>query len=149
VGNKNNNPIDGGSGTWQSSAGNDHGTTYTGALNAPYTSGAFAIFEAAPGTVTMDNSLGQVIASGMQFESNRYLINGGTLQLGDGGATGSIPGNVVDNATLAFDRSNTYTFGGLISGSGTLLQTPEPQSSRPTTPTLAVQQSVCRHAPDW
>jgi fibronectin-binding autotransporter adhesin len=187
--NKNNNLIDGGNGTWQISTGNDNWTTNTGALNAPWTNAAFAIFEAAPGTVTVDNGLGQVTASGMQFASNGYLItggpitlvetttgsgqtiirvgdgtaagaamtatiasvlqggtqlvktdlgtlvlsgvntysggtaiSGGTLQLGDGGAIGSILGNVVDNATLAFDRSSTYTFGGLISGNGTLVQ---------------------------
>jgi len=44
------------------------------------------------------------------------------LQLGNGGTSGSILGNVVDNGTLAFDRSNAYTFGGLISGSGSLVQ---------------------------
>ena len=44
------------------------------------------------------------------------------LQIGDGGAGGSIVGNVVDNATLAFDRSTTYTFDGAISGSGAVQQ---------------------------
>jgi len=47
---------------------------------------------------------------------------GSPLQLGNGGATGSITGNVLNNATLAFDRSNTYGFGGVISGSGVLQQ---------------------------
>ena len=35
-----------------------------------------------------------------------------------GGTTGSIVGNVTDNATLAFDRSDSATFGGVISGAG-------------------------------
>jgi outer membrane autotransporter protein len=44
------------------------------------------------------------------------------LALGTGGATGSITSNVVDDGQLAFDRSNTLTFGWNISGSGSLLQ---------------------------
>lgn len=45
-------------------------------------------------------------------------ISAGTLQIGNGGASGWINGDVVDNGTLAFDRSDTMTFGGAISGSG-------------------------------
>jgi autotransporter-associated beta strand protein len=44
------------------------------------------------------------------------------LQLGNGGASGSIVGDVTNNATLAFNRSNTLTFGGLISGTGSVQQ---------------------------
>ena len=44
------------------------------------------------------------------------------LQLGSGGTTGSIVGNVSDNGVLAFDRSDTMTFAGAISGSGAVSQ---------------------------
>ena len=44
------------------------------------------------------------------------------LQIGNGGTSGSITGNVLDNASLAFSRSDTLTFGGAISGSGSLTQ---------------------------
>ena len=58
--------------------------------------------------------------------NNTYLggttISGGTLQIGNGGTTGSITGNVTDNGTLAFDRSDTYTFGGAINGKGEVEQ---------------------------
>ena len=64
--------------------------------------------------------------------SNTYTggttISGGTLQLGNGGATGrSHPADAItDNATLAFNRSNTITqgtdFAGVISGTGGVLQ---------------------------
>ena len=40
------------------------------------------------------------------------------MQLGAGGPTGSIVGNVSNNGTLAFNRSDGYLFGGLISGGG-------------------------------
>ncbi len=46
------------------------------------------------------------------------LISGGTLQLGSGGSAGSIAGDVVNNGMFQIFRSDTYTFGGTISGSG-------------------------------
>ena len=47
-------------------------------------------------------------------------INGGTLQIGDGTLNATLPGNVTDNATLAFNVANgtTNTYGGVISGTG-------------------------------
>ena len=45
-------------------------------------------------------------------------ISAGTLQLGNGGTTGSIVGNVTDNGMLAFNRSDTGDFPGTISGTG-------------------------------
>ena len=49
-------------------------------------------------------------------------INAGTMQIGNGGTTGSILGNVTDNGTLAFNRSDTVTFAGAISGTGSVIQ---------------------------
>ena len=48
------------------------------------------------------------------------IINAGTLQLGNGGTTGSIIGNVLNNGILAFNRSGSVIFDGLISGIGAL-----------------------------
>jgi autotransporter-associated beta strand protein len=39
-----------------------------------------------------------------------------------GGTSGAITGNIVDNGAFAIDRSDTYTFGGTISGSGSFVQ---------------------------
>ena len=50
------------------------------------------------------------------------IINSGTLQIGSGGTTGIISGNIVDNGVLAFNRSNNVTFDGTISGTGSLVQ---------------------------
>ena len=44
------------------------------------------------------------------------------MQLGAGGTTGSIVGNVSNNGALAFNRSDTYTYGGTISGTGSATQ---------------------------
>jgi len=49
-------------------------------------------------------------------------ISAGTLRLGSGGASGSVAGNIVNNGSLVFDRSDTPTFTGTISGSGSLTQ---------------------------
>src|SRR5262249_52419134 len=54
--------------------------------------------------------------------SGGTTITGGTLQLGNGGASGSIAGNVANNGTFAINRSDTFTFGGIISGSGAFQQ---------------------------
>jgi hypothetical protein len=56
------------------------------------------------------------------YTGTTTINTGATLVLGNGGATASVAGNVVDNGTLAFDRSNPYIFGGVISGAGSLLQ---------------------------
>jgi autotransporter-associated beta strand protein/T5SS/PEP-CTERM-associated repeat protein len=76
-------------------------------------SGAGALSKAGSGTLILTSS-------------NTYgggtTITGGTLQLGNGGASGSITGNVLDNGTFAINRSDTFVFGGVISGSGAFAQ---------------------------
>jgi autotransporter-associated beta strand protein len=58
--------------------------------------------------------------------ANSYLggttITAGTLQIGNGGTTGSIVGDVLNNGTLAFNRSNALTLAGTISGTGAVNQ---------------------------
>ena len=61
---------------------------------------------------------GTTVLLGDNTYSGGTTINAGTLQLGNGGTTGSIVGNVTDSGTLAFDRSDILTFSGLISGTG-------------------------------
>ena len=46
----------------------------------------------------------------------------GTLQLGNGGTSGSIVGDVSDDGRLVFDRADTFTFGGMIFGTGSVAQ---------------------------
>ena len=65
---------------------------------------------------------GTLILTGDNSYSGSTTISAGTLQLGNGGATGSIIGNVTDNGTLAFDRSDSVTFTGSISGTGAVTQ---------------------------
>jgi len=60
------------------------------------------------------------IVTGTGNES--WTIKTGKLQLGNGGTSGSITGNVTDNGIFAIDRSDAYTFGGPISGTGSVQQ---------------------------
>ncbi len=54
--------------------------------------------------------------------SGGTAIASGTLQLGNGGTTGSIQGDIADNGVLVVDRTNALTLGGKISGTGALQQ---------------------------
>jgi autotransporter-associated beta strand protein len=65
---------------------------------------------------------GTLILSGDSTYTGGTTINAGTLQLGNGGASGSVVGNITNNGALAFNRSDTFTFPGVISGTGALQQ---------------------------
>ncbi|MEG1121954.1 MAG: autotransporter outer membrane beta-barrel domain-containing protein [Citrobacter sp.] len=138
--------IDGGSGIWNTGVGaNSNWTDGSGVANGAYSTN-FAVFQGSPGTVTVDNSQGQVAVTGMQFMADGYRISGdsielnettagsgfSTLRVGDGTAVGSgytatidaILGGFTglsktDLGTLILTGANTYTGGTNISG-GTL-----------------------------
>ena len=88
--------------------GNNQSTTFSGQIV-----GGGSIVKAGSGTL---------ILTGDNTYSGGTTINTGTLQIGNGGATGSVPGNIVNNAALAFNRSDDVTYGGVISGTGSLTQ---------------------------
>ena len=61
---------------------------------------------------------GTLVLTGTNTYSGGTTISAGTLQLGAGGTTGSIQGNVSNTGTLAFNRSDDLTYANVISGSG-------------------------------
>ena len=65
---------------------------------------------------------GTLALTGNNTYTGGTVINGGVLSIGNGGTTGSIVGNVSNKGTLAFNRSNAYTFAGEVSGAGSLVQ---------------------------
>ncbi len=83
-------------------------STYAGAISGP---GALAQLGA-----------GKIVLTGNNSYTGGTTISAGTLQAGNGGASGSIVGDVVNQATLAFNRSDDIVFNGLISGNGDLVK---------------------------
>jgi len=75
----------------------------------------------APGFLDKQGS-GTLVLTGENTYSGGTTIAGGTLQLGDGGTTGSIGGDVRNDGILAFNRSDVVTFDGTIAGSGGVQQ---------------------------
>ena len=65
---------------------------------------------------------GSLVLTADNSYSGGTTITAGILQLGNGGITGSITGDVADNGVLAFNHSNAVTFGGVIAGSGAVSQ---------------------------
>jgi autotransporter-associated beta strand protein len=92
-------------------------TTLSGVISnaVPGTPGALIVTDGVGG--------GPLILTGANTYTGGTTVNAGTvLQLGAGGVSGSVVGNIADNGALLFDHSNTVTFGGVISGSGLLGQ---------------------------
>jgi autotransporter-associated beta strand protein len=65
---------------------------------------------------------GTLILTGENTYTGATTVSAGTLQIGDGGTAGSIAGALVDNAAAVFNRTDALTYGGAISGTGTLTQ---------------------------
>jgi autotransporter-associated beta strand protein len=65
---------------------------------------------------------GTTILTGNNTYTGGTTISAGTLQVGNGGTSGGVIGNIVDDAALVCDRSDAFTFGGSISGTGTVTQ---------------------------
>lgn len=60
--------------------------------------------------------------TGTNSHTGGTTISAGTLAIGDGGTTGSISGDITNNGTLQFNRSDAVSFAGVISGTGGLTQ---------------------------
>jgi fibronectin-binding autotransporter adhesin len=73
------------------------------------------------GSVTQAGS-GVLVVSGDNSYTGGTTISSGTLQLGDGGASGGVVGAIADSGNLSIDRSDTYVLGNAVSGSGSLTQ---------------------------
>ncbi|MHB8570955.1 MAG: beta strand repeat-containing protein, partial [Metallibacterium sp.] len=76
------------------------------------------------GSLTQMGS-GTTILTGANSYSGTTTIEAGTLQVGNGGSSGSLGSNtgaITDNGTLALDLSGTTTLMNAISGSGSLIQ---------------------------
>jgi autotransporter-associated beta strand protein len=86
-------------------------------IDAPITGVGRALTKSGAGRLTLANT---------NTYSGATTITAGTLQIGNGGATGSIPDSspvsVSAGAALAFNRSDALTYGGTVSGAGGLIK---------------------------
>jgi fibronectin-binding autotransporter adhesin len=75
------------------------------------------------GSLTNDGS-GTVILPGNNTYAGGTTINAGTLQIGNGGATGSVDATapIANNGTLIFNSTADSTISGIISGTGQLIK---------------------------
>jgi fibronectin-binding autotransporter adhesin len=75
------------------------------------------------GTGALQVNNGTLTLSGANTYSGGTTISGGTLQVGAGGAGGSLgTGPVTDNSALVFNRSDTVVFTNIFGGSGSVAQ---------------------------
>jgi outer membrane autotransporter protein len=132
--------ISGGSGTWNTADPN--WTDENGSANGPPEPSGFMIFTGAPGTVTVDDSQGEIFVGGLQFAVDGYRLEGDSITLtqpltairvGDGTAdgvgydatiasvlTGAGGLEKTDLGTLVLTAANTYAGGTTVTG-GTLI----------------------------
>jgi len=104
----------------------------TGSITGNVTNNALLVFDRSDevtfsGIVSGKGSLeqagmGALILTGTNTYTGGTTISAGTLQIGNGGTAGSITGNVIDNGSLVFNRSDNVTFNGIVSGAGSLMQ---------------------------
>ncbi len=80
--------------------------------------GIGSLVQAGTGTLSMTGTVAPTVSTSINFF-------GGAIQIGNGGATGEIQGNVdtgVANGRLIFNRNNSFTMAGNIIGSGSVTQ---------------------------
>ena len=106
--------------TFTGSITNNSAATLTAAANGQAT---FSGVVSGVGNITKSGS-GTVILSGSNSYTGATTISAGTLQIGDGGTTGSIAttSGVSNESTLAYNRSDNLTVSYAISGGGSLVK---------------------------
>lgn len=109
----------------------DGGTLRTAAtltVNRPMTLLGGGTIQTSAGTMTWSGVIsgsggvtkvgaGTLILTGANTFAGSATVSAGTLQIGSGSA-GSIQGNILNNAAVTFNRSNTLAYSGVISGTG-------------------------------
>jgi autotransporter-associated beta strand protein len=63
----------------------------------------------------------QTLTGTSSYAGGTVIDAGATLQFGNRSAGGAVAGDILDNGTLAFDRSDVSVFSGAISGSGAVI----------------------------
>lgn len=71
-------------------------------------------------TSLVKTGVGTLTLVGDNAYTGGTTVSNGILQIGNGGTSGSVMGNITNNAALVFNRSDASTHAGVISGNGTL-----------------------------
>jgi fibronectin-binding autotransporter adhesin len=96
-------------GTATFTLGDGSSQTFAGGIT-----GTGSIIKQGTGTLTL---------TGTSYCTGTTTISQGSLQIGNGGTTGSYSGNITNNSTLIFNRSdNTMFNSGVISGTGSVIK---------------------------
>lgn len=74
-----------------------------------------------PGSLTKSGP-STLVLTGDHRHTGGTMVSGGTLQLGQGSTTGSVPGPITVHGLLIFDRADDFVFAGAISGAGRVRQ---------------------------
>jgi autotransporter-associated beta strand protein len=88
--------------------GNNTSTEFAGAIT-----GSGGLVKTGGGTLTL---------SGDSLYTGATTVAAGTLEIGAGGASGSLDSDMANSGTLRFRRGDRYVFGNAISGAGTVEQ---------------------------
>lgn len=114
-------------GTLQVGSGSNQGTLGTGAITdngvlAINRNDTYTIAGAISGTGSfVQQGTGTTVLTADNDYQGITTISAGTLQLGDGGTTGGVTGDIANEGTLVVNRSNDNALAGQISGSGKLV----------------------------
>jgi autotransporter-associated beta strand protein len=130
--------VDGGDGSNTLSLQGDAGDAGSAALIPGSVSNFNAINKAGTSTWTISGSVSQLGSSGVAINVNQGTLvlsgdnNGyqgattvaaaGTLQIGEGGGQGSLPGAITNNGVLTFNRTGRLVVSGAIAGTGSVRQ---------------------------
>jgi len=98
-----------GTGANLSVGNNNTDTTYAGVISG--TNSASALTKIGAATLTL---------TGNSTYVGPTTISSGTLQIGNGTTDGSLAGGILNNAALVFNTAGSPSYGGAISGTGTL-----------------------------
>jgi len=100
--------------------------TFTNLAGSGATSTFSGVIQGGGGLVIIGGTGGsganRILAGNNTYTGTTTIQSGGILQLGNGGTLGSVAGPITDNGTLEFNRSDSVTYAGVISGSGAVNQ---------------------------
>jgi fibronectin-binding autotransporter adhesin len=75
-----------------------------------------------PGSLTMNGPSTQTLEGANTYTGPTTINSGGGINIGGGGATGSLVSSVSGSGSLSFDLSTGYTYAGVLSGALNVIQ---------------------------